>query len=87
MHSSAACASCAVSTADKSSYSAVGTLHPYNILVRMHKDSIVNSQYVATEWPQQVFGIPYRGSVIVNYNRVATMGVGSKGKRENCVPS
>jgi len=30
MHSSTACASCALSTADKSSYSAVGTLHPYH---------------------------------------------------------
>jgi len=31
MHSSAACASCTMSTADKSSYLAVGTLHPYYI--------------------------------------------------------
>jgi len=30
MHSSTACASCAMSTADKSSYSAAGTLHPYH---------------------------------------------------------
>jgi len=29
MHLSAACASCAMSTADKSNHSAVGTPHPY----------------------------------------------------------
>jgi len=31
MHSSAACASCAMSTADKSSYSAAGMLHTQHI--------------------------------------------------------
>jgi len=31
MHSSAACVSCAKSTADKSSYSAAGMLHPYHL--------------------------------------------------------
>jgi len=30
MYSSIGCASCAMSTADKSSYSAAGTLHPYH---------------------------------------------------------
>jgi len=37
MHSSAACASCAMSTADKSSYSAVGTLHPYHVSPLTHR--------------------------------------------------
>jgi len=36
MHSSAACASCAMSTADKSNYSAAGTLHPYHISPLTH---------------------------------------------------
>jgi len=37
MHLSAACASCAMSTADKSSYSAVGTLHTYYISPLTHR--------------------------------------------------
>jgi len=37
MHSSAACASCAMTNADKSSYSVVGTLHPYHITSLAHR--------------------------------------------------
>ena len=36
MHSSAACASCAMSTADESSYSAASTLNPYHISPLTH---------------------------------------------------
>jgi len=41
MHSSTACASCAISTADKSSYSSVGTLHPYHISPLTHRSLTV----------------------------------------------
>jgi len=37
MHSSAACASSALSTANKSSYSAIGTLHAYHISPLAHQ--------------------------------------------------
>jgi len=41
MHSSAACASCATSIADKSSYLAAGTLHPYRIIPLTHRSLTV----------------------------------------------
>ena len=41
MHSSTACANCAVSTADKSSYSATGTLHLYHSSPLTHRSLTV----------------------------------------------
>jgi len=49
MHLSAACASCAMSTADKSSYLAMGMLHPHHISPLTHRSLTVTFTITLTK--------------------------------------
>ena len=68
------CASCAMSTADKSSYSAAGTLHPYHISPLTHQSLTITFTITLTLLavlvPLQPPAISTRLNVAVGHGRV-----------------